>query len=314
MMEKQRLIDIQNSLTLLPVLQQRLQKLEHRIIEAEDDLQTILQQYNAEALDVEQMKKDSLSNTLLKFIKKYEGKFDRETQEMLSAKMEYDKASDRVMDLYREREELNRRISSLLENQQAYEAELKQREEVIKKSITSKAYLIYNKMQEERETLAQQLVEINEAIGVAHNVQSTVHSAIEHLGSAEGWATYDIWARGGIISHMIKYDHIDNAQADFNRLSYQIRDLKKELADTRLFEMTHSVGIDSTTRMFDFWFDNIFTDLNVRDKIRADKEEVSKLSAEISSITAKLQDARTEVLRELEVIESNKKELLVNNN
>jgi hypothetical protein len=313
-MENQRLIDIQNSLSMLPVLQQRLQKLEHRITEAEEELQTILGQYNAEALDVEQMKKDSLSNTLLKLIKKYEDKFDRETQEMLAAKMEYDKASNRVMDLCNERDELNARISLLLDSKQVYEAELNKREEIIKKSITSKAYLIYNKLQQKRETLAQQLVEINEAIEVAHNVQGTAYSALEHLSSAEGWATYDIWARGGIISHMIKYDHIDNAQADFDRLSYQIKDLKKELADTRLFETTHSVGIDSTTRMFDFWFDNIFTDLNVRDKIRTDKDEVNKLSAEITSIIARLHEARAEVTRELEAIESSKKELIINSN
>ncbi|OGO77623.1 MAG: hypothetical protein A2Y23_11750 [Clostridiales bacterium GWB2_37_7] len=38
-----------------------MQKLEHRIAEAEKDMQAVLQQYHAEALDVEHMKKDSLS-------------------------------------------------------------------------------------------------------------------------------------------------------------------------------------------------------------------------------------------------------------
>jgi len=313
-MEKQKLIDMRNSLTILPVLQQRLQKLEQRIAEAEKDMQTILRHYNAEVVDVEQMKKESLSNTLLKLIKRYEGKLDKETQEMLAAKMEYDKASDRASDLQSELYQLNLRIQSLLDNKQAYEDELKQREDIIKSSITSKAYLIYRKLQEEREKLGKQLVEIDEAKAVAHLALGTAQSALEHLQSAEGWATYDIWARGGVISHMAKYNHIDNAQADFNRLSYQIKDLKKELSDIMIFETTYNMGIDATTRMFDFWFDNIFTDLNVRDKIRADKEEVSKLMLKIKSIITKLEEVKIEALGKLDTVESNKKELLINNN
>lgn len=313
-MEKQKLIDMRNSLTILPVLQQRLQKLEQRIADAEKDMQTILRHYNAEVVDVEQMKKDSLSNTLLKLIKRYEGKLDKETQEMIAAKMEYDKASDRVSDLQSELYQLNLRIKSLLDNKQTYEDELKQREDIVKSSITSKAYLIYRKLQEEREKLGKQLVEIDEAKAVAHLVLGTAQSALDHLQSAEGWATYDIWARGGVISHMAKYNHIDNAQADFNRLSYQVKDLKKELSDIMIYETAYNVGIDSTTRMFDFWFDNIFTDLNVRDKIRADKEEVSKLILKIKSIITKLEEVKIEALGKLDTIESNKKELLINNN
>jgi hypothetical protein len=313
-MEKQKLIDIRNSLTMLPVLQQRQQKLEKRIIEAENEMQAVLQQYNAETVDVDQMKKDSLSNTLLKLIKKYEGKLDKETQEMLAAKMEYDKASDRVLDLYSEREELKSRISSLLVNKQDYEAELRKREEVVKTSITSKAYIIYRKLQEERETLEKQLIEIEEAKRAAAYVMSTAQSALEHLQSAEGWATYDIWARGGVISHMAKYSHIDNAQADFNRLSYQIKDLKKELSDINIIEASYDVGIDATTRMFDFWFDNIFTDLNVRDKIRADEEEVNKLTLGIESIITKLEETRKDTFAKLDAIDKKKNELLISNN
>ncbi|MDF2840736.1 MAG: hypothetical protein K0Q99_1508 [Clostridia bacterium] len=313
-MENQKLIDIRNSLTMLPVLQLRLSKLEQRIKEAEAEMQVILKQYNSEALDVEQMKKESLSNSLLKLIKKYEGKLDRETQEMLAAKMEYDKAAGRVIDLNNERYDLNGRIAELLACKHSYEAELKQREEMIQNSITSKQYLVYKKLEEQREELGQQLVEIDEAMKVAAYAESTVTSAKEHLESAEGWATYDIWARGGILSHIAKYDHIDNAQEDFNRLSYQLKDLKKELEDIKSFDITSNLGIDSTTRMFDFWFDNIFTDLNVRDKIRADKEEVNKLHFKIQDIIAKLEGNRMEIHKSLRAIEDKKDDLLINNN
>lgn len=299
---------------MLPVLQQRLQNLEQTIAEAEKNKQAVSQKYNAEVSDVENMKKESLSNTILKLIKRFDGKFDKETQEMLAAKLEYDKASNRVIDLHKEKEDLDRRISLQLNNKQSFEEELAKREETVKNSIGSKAYCVYERLEKQREKLAEQEIEIDEAIRVARNVLGTIGSATQHLESAEDWATFDIWSRGGIFSHMAKYDHIDSAQADFNRLSYQLKDLNKELADIQFIEVMPSLGIDSTTRMFDFWFDNIFTDLNVRDKIRADKEEVSRLRIRISDIIAQLEASKSENRREMDDIENKKKDLLISGN
>lgn len=313
-MENQKLIAIRNSLALLPVLQKRLKNLEHTIAEAEKNMQAVSQKYKEETLDVENMKKESLSNTILKLIKRFEGKLDKETQEMIVAKLEYDKASSRVVDLHKEKEDLSRRISLLLSSKQSFEEELSKREETVRNSIGSKAYLVYERLEQQREKLAQQQIEIDEAARVARNVLGTIGSAIQHLDSAEDWATFDIWSRGGIFSHMAKYDHIDSAQADFNRLSYQLKDLNKELADIKFIEEMPNLGVDSTTRMFDFWFDNIFTDLNVRDKIRTDKEEVSSLKVRVLDIIAQLEESKLENLKELDVIENKKKDLLINNN
>lgn len=313
-MENKKLSEIRNNLAMLPVLQQRMNSLELTIEEAEQNMQTVLKKYNAEALDVENMKKDSLSNTLLKLFKKFEGKLDKETQEMIEAKLQYDKAESRLSDLRSDKEALSTRISLLLENKKAFEAELIKREDAVRNSITSKVYQVYSRLEAQRGKLAEQQVEIDEAIRVAKNVLATAVSVIEHLESAESWATFDIWARGGIISHMAKYDHIDSAQADINRLSYQLKDLNKELRDIDFFETAPHLGIDSTTRMFDFWFDNIFTDLNVRDKIIADQEEVFRLKITIEDIITHLEENKLETSKELDAIENKKKDLLINNN
>lgn len=55
---------------------------------------------------------------------------------------------------------------------------------------------------------------------------------------------------------MTKYNHIDNAQTDFDILSSQLRELRKELMDIDFAVDFQLTGIDSTTRMIDFWFDS----------------------------------------------------------
>jgi hypothetical protein len=310
-MENSILIEIENRLAMLPLLEQRMEKLRNRINEADNEVKSLMQRFKSEALDVEQIQKESLSNTILKLIGKYEGKVNKETQEMLAAKIEYDKAVERVNSLNLERSELGNRISELNNEKKTFEDELKNREEIIKSNVTDQTYKTYMELQKEQEFLASQLVETEEALRAANRVLNTASSAQKHLDSAESWATFDVWSRGGIISHLAKYEHIDDAQMEFNRLNSQVKDFEKELLDVSIQDTYNSLGIDSTTRAIDFWFDNIFTDLSVRDKIRDDMENLRILCNKISTAINKLEINRVEVKKKLAETAIRKHDLII---
>ena len=310
-MENKRLIEIKNNLVMLPILQDRLLRLRSDINNAEKSARLLIDKYEEESLDVEQLKKDSLSTTILKFIGKYEGKVTKETEEMITAKMEYDKATVRVNELHSERDNLSARISILEQEKSIYEDELEKREEITKRNITCEASIKYSQLESEQDVLSKQLIETEEAIRAANRVISTADSAMEHLDSAESWATFDVWTKGGIFIHIAKYDHIDDAQAASNRLSSQMKDLQKELADVNYSGGTGFSGIDSTTRAIDFWFDNIFTDWNVRDRIRDDIEGLSKLRSKIHEIIKKLDNNKSDIYKKLRDIELRKNDLII---
>lgn len=296
-MDNSILIEIENELAMLPVLEHRMQKLNEKTYDAQDEVRSLLRKFESEALDVENIKKDSFSNTLLKLIGKYEGQINKETQEMLEAKMQYDRAAERVRALSEERNELAKQISELCGKKQLFYNELQKREEMIKSNITGEKCAAYNEIKSNQEFLLKQLTEIDEATKAGNRVICTADSAISHLDSAESWATYDAWTSGGIISHLAKYEKIDDAQADFNRLNSQLRDFQNELLDVNVDTSFASLGIDSATRAIDFWFDNIFTDLNVRDKIRGDKESVRRLRDKVTNAINNLNKTRAEVER-----------------
>jgi len=312
-MDKKTLIEMKKDLAMLPVLMDRLDKLQKDIANEEENVRVLLNKYQAESLDVEQLKKESLSATILKLIRKYDGKLTKETQEMLAAKMEYDKALSRVKELYAERDDINKRITVLRKTKRTYEAEIRRREEIIKSKINDETSIKYNKLVSEQYLLSKQIIEIDEAIRAANKVIKTAGIAAKHLKSAEEWATFDIWARGGIISHMAKYDHLDSAQADFNRMNSQIKNLNKELHDINLPDKLdlNIKGIDANTRTMDFLFDNIFTDLNVRDRIREDSERLKKLFSELNEIVNKLKESKSAIQKMIDDIEEQKSELLI---
>jgi len=310
-MDREKLIEISNRVAELPALEERMEKLCRRLYDAEADVRSLLRKFEEQSRDVEQLKKDTLSVILLKLIGKYEGKLDRETREMLSAKLEYDKACQRAEELRNERYELGKRIAELRREKQIYERELKDRENAIRDNINSEANAKYMQLEKEREELTRQLVETDEALKAAARVKGTIRTVLDHLDSAEKWATYDVWAGKGLLSHIAKYEHIDDAEVAINRLQSQMKDLQKELADVNLFIDPNVGKVDSATRAIDFWFDNIFTDLNVRDKIRGDMKQMEYLAGRIQNIIDRLEKNREEIKRQLSVIEYRKNELII---
>lgn len=310
-MESKDLLEIRNKLTMLPMLQERSEKLRARISEAENEVKSLLAKFEAESLDVEQMKREALSVYILKLIGKYEGRLDKETEQMLAAKMGYDKGLEKIKELHLQRNELDGRVAALNQEKQFYEAEMNKREEIIRNNSTSDASKKYKELEITQQALSGQLIETDEALRAANRVISTANRAMEHLESAEKWATYDVWFKGGILSHMAKYEHIDNAEETINRLSSQMDDLQRELKDINIPGTPGFSGIDSTTRAIDFWFDNIFTDLSVRSRIRDDSEQLRALCSQVYEVVQKLKSNKSELNRRLEEIELKKNELIM---
>lgn len=310
-MDNKKLEEIRSRIESIPVLEEHLLRLKQRIFEAESRVKDLLDKYQKESMDVERLKKESLSATLFKLIGKYEEKLEKEIKEELLAKNEYDKAVDRVNELHREQDELKNRIYQLEKEKNEYESELKIREKSILSNIDCEAFLKYGQLERERAELSRQLVETDEAIREANRVMNTINSAMRHLENARGWATYDVWTKNGLFSHMAKYEHIDNAQQCFNRLSSQLKDLSEELRDVGLYNSFEISEINSTTRLFDFWFDNIFTDLNVRNKIVANIEQLGRLKSRIYNLINKLDNDKHMINKKFKEIEKKKEDILI---
>ncbi len=309
-MDNIQLQQIKDRLEVLPVLEHKMKNLRGKISEAKANVNTLLRKFEAESLDVENIKKDSLANSLRKLLGRYEGKMNKETQEMLSAKLEYDRATENVNELHKQESELNVRLSELYELKHTVETELAKREESIKNNISAESYKTYMEIEQEHEFLSGQIVEAEEAIRAGNNVLNTANNAMEHLNKAEDLATLDVWLDGGILTHTAKYNHIEEAQRNFNILNSQVKAFENELQDVNLHASYLSSEIDSTTRAVDFWFDNIFTDLRVRDRIRSDAENLRNLMDKINKTLRILETNRKELKKKLSDNESRKADLI----
>ena len=171
-----------------------------------------------------------------------------------------------------------------------YRQELEKKYSALKLSGTDAADQIM-KIEQKIAAKEAQKQEIKEAISAGCSADSTEDRVLSELKSAEGWNTWDMFGGGGIITHMAKHEHLDSAQDLVSNLQGKLRRFKTELADIRI-TASMQVNVDGFLRFADYFFDGLFADWAVGDKI----------SQSISSVTeTKRQIVRTlDKLREME--------------
>lgn len=305
------LSELHDRALMVPTLEKRMAHLQKEIQTAEDNVSKLLWDYEQESRDVEQIRIESLSSFLYKLVGKYEDKLEKEQREEINAKLAYDSAVTHLDNLKREKDELAARISSLRADENAYKIELENRRRELSAQLSDLNSIQYIELKKERNNIISQITEVKEALNAAARVKSTAQKSLESLKSAEGWATYDLFARGGIISHMAKYSHLDNAEQCFHVLSSQLRELNSELNDVEGLSISGLNEISSGQRIIDFWFDNIFTDLSVRGKIKDNSEQIRNLLTNINALEATLNSRQKQLEAKLTENKRLEEEILI---
>jgi len=101
----------------------------------------------------------------------------------------------------------------------------------------------------------------------------------KELVNADGWATWDLFS-DGFISNVMKYDHIDKAEKYILDLQCHLSIFKTELSDVRISSELH-IDISDFLRFADYFFDNIFTDYSVFNKISNSTKHIEKTIDEL---------------------------------
>jgi hypothetical protein len=305
------MFEVRDRLLTIPTLNSRLDAIRAQIQTTEDEVAALLKQYERESRDVARIQEESFSAFLYKLVGKYEDKLEKEQREEINAKIAYDRAVSKLSALIRDKEDIGARITRLLEEKRRYEAELESRRRQVSAKLSEPENRVYDELNSERNGILSQATEIDEALRVVSRIGPIVEEISKSLDSAEGWATFDAFTRGGIISHMAKYSHIDEAERGFNALSHELRELKSELRDIEGISVSGLSEISSVQRAVDFWFDNIFTDLSVRGQIKDNAAQIDDLKSSLNAVEAVLHNKRRDLDNKLARNRQSEEELLL---
>lgn len=139
-----------------------------------------------------------------------------------------------------------------------------------------------------------ELTELREVSGAAQRAGEALSGALAHLDSASDWATYDTFG-GGFLTDMIKREKMDQAVVLMRNADEALRALSRELGDLGR-DGVGGIDADGMLGTFDVWFDDIFSDWTVmnrigeaRDRVRAALGAVGRVHQEADQRAAGLE-------------------------
>ena len=267
-------------------------------------------EHRSEQEDVEKLEGRSLANYFYQLFGKLDEKLSEERREASAAKVKLDAAERELAAVDCEIEEIQSQLQELYGCEQAYAAALEAKRNAVKTSGTPTAAQILE-LGEKIAFLESQKKEIREAISAGHSAMGTADSVLSELEDADGWNTWDMLGGGGIITHMAKHSHLDEAQEKVEQLQSKLRRFKTELADIDI-HADMQVSIDGFLRFADYFFDGLFADWAVGDKISESQSSVQKVKGQISSALSKLERMEKDADAQIHSLEAKIEEMLVN--
>lgn len=286
----QELNKLREDIALKNVLENKLKTLEVQLSKSEKDLRELKKALEKEHRDLEKLEKISFTNIIATIMKNKDEKIEKEQQEYLMVKIKYDESSSKVELLKENIQSIKDRLLLLRYCENEYKSLISKKLDYIKSyGEEDKKNKIFE-LEEEINKALREKKEIEEAQSAGKELLRAVNAAKNSLESAKNWGIFDI-AGGEMISSIAKHNKINEAESQFRRVSSLISRFNKELGDVRLEGLTFS----STTITFDIFFDNIFTDFSVQNKINNSLDKVRNLIGKVESILSAL-EGKKEIL------------------
>ena len=282
------LFALQQKVAQKPLLESKLYELHAQRRQYDNQVISLRVASRKEQEDVERLEGRSLANYFYQVIGKLDDKLDQERKEAYAAKVKLDAAERELAGIESDIKEIQEQITDVLVAEARYKDALELKRRQLKDSGTQVADQILS-MEERIASLQAQKQEIKEAISAGFSARSTADRILSELEDADGWNTWDILGGGGIITHMAKHSHLDEAQDLVQELQSQLRRFKTELADIQI-SANMQVNIDGFLRFADYFFDGLFADWAVGDKISQSLSSVSNTKSEINRMLDKLND------------------------
>lgn len=287
MLEKlnRKIQKLKNDVTLKKILDEEILRLEEKVKLNEEKLYSLERHQIKEKRDVDKLNKISISNIIATLLNNKEDKLEKEEKEYLLAKLKYDELLSSINILKEDLANEKNRLISLGNCEEEYNELIKEKVNFIKtygdKEVREKLSNIDNEIDD----LIKESKEIEEAYSVGRRLLIEVNEAEEELRGAKNWGIFDS-AGGDLISTIAKHNKINNANDKFEKIVHLISKFNKELGDINL----NNVSFSAATMTLDLFFDNIFTDILVQNKINDLINNMESLKRRVESIMRNLQE------------------------
>lgn len=230
----------------------------------------------------------------------------KEQREALAAQAKYDTAKRELESVRNDIKRYNAEYSQLIGYDVRYKKLLKEKAKILKLAGAEQAENIIEleKCLAESESFAE---EITEAISAAKRAERSACAVLERLMHAEDWSSWDVLGGGMCAANCTE---LDEAQDAVELLQVDLRSLKTELDDIAE-ELGISVYIEGFLRFADWFFDGIFADYSVLQRIEESKEKICDVKQRLTAVKKHLQNKLNALNADVERTEAELEKLVL---
>ncbi len=305
----QELQKLQEQITQAHQLDGKLRELRSQQEILSSRLRELSQRKAKEQADVDRLEGATLVSIIARITGKLDEKLDQERREAYAAKAKYDAAVGELEAVKLDLERYGKEYSRLKNSERLYEQVLQQKTEAVKQTGGAAAEQIFQ-LEEQIGYLNNQKRELREAVSAGSTALNTTKEILRELDEAEGWGTIDLIG-GGLLTDLAKHGHLDKAQNELEQLQSQLRRFKTELADVTI-QADMKINIEGFLLFSDYFFDGLFADWAVLDKIGQSQRQVQETKGTIEQVLMKLQEMETAVDQKIGKMEREKEEVVKN--
>ncbi|SFF03559.1 Hypothetical protein TPAS_2958 [Trichococcus pasteurii] len=275
-------------------LARKLFNAEENLSKYQEALEKAIATLEKENRDLERLRNDSFSNTLLKLFGNFDRRYDKEYREIIGAKVEFDKAyamkiaaARRVKEVEADIEEKKLRLRNI-------------KEDVLRKHPDMNQ--VVSERQQQILALQHEWRETNEAEQAGIAVLESLSDIISGLDAADAISTWDLITDSSLILDFLKHDKLDAAEASLLHLEQTVYTFARELRDLDFVFESDLETISSTQRALDIFFDNLFSDWGTKAIIEKNIENLKKLQDSTEDVMESLAEKKRELETTLTVL------------
>lgn len=263
-----------------------------------------------EKKDVDRLNAKSLSAFFYRATGKIGEKMTKEEEEAYAAAVKYEAAENALRAIDGDIAYYERKALQLQNCEAEYQKMLEKKKEQIKNAEIPGAEKIAE-IERRLIFLQHQKKEVEEALEAGEKALSVANQILKSLDSAKSWSTVDLFG-GGLVTDLMKHDHLKQVQAKTQELQTALHSFRTELSDvTERISGDIQVEIGSFLHFADYFFDGLFTDWLVYDKIKKSRERAQSTCFQIQNVLEQLKRMYGEMATEQRMKENEMEQLVL---
>lgn len=253
---------------------------EEALREQEEKLEMTIKRMSKINASLEKLKRESLSNTIMKLIGSYKRQLNHETNEIVSAKIEFDKAyalkvaaHRRVVALEYEIEEKKHRIREVKEKLLRHNEDL---ENVVGEREQQLIHLQY------------EYVQTSEAEEACYQLLEVITDIMATLDNSETISNWDIITEIDYLLKHVAPEQLDVAEAMLLDLERKTQNLERELQDLNYIYANDYKTVTGAGPAIEKFFNVLFSDWSTKDVVEKSLVQLKRLEDNVTDLLAKI--------------------------